>query len=75
MPRSQLMWTKKARGAEDVEVSAAQGAQGFGQNASMVSEGITGVETQPGAAEDLSPRRPPLSNKPAHWATMTPAQW
>ena len=33
----------QARGAEDVEVSAAQGAQGFGQNASMVSEGITGA--------------------------------
>ena len=54
-------------------VSDAHGAQLVGHNASMVSEGITGLETQSGAAEDLTPRRPP-SNKPAHWASMTPTQ-
>ena len=43
----------QARGAEDAEVSAAQGAQGFRQNASVVSECITGVGAQLGAAEDV----------------------
>ena len=62
----------RARGAERVGV--AQGAQVVGRSDSMDSGGITGVGTQPGAAEDLTPRRPPPSNKPAHWATMTPAQ-
>ena len=63
----------QVRGAE--RVSDAHGVQVVGSNGSMGSGGIAGAGSQLGAAEDLTPRRPPPSNKPAHWATMTPAQW
>jgi len=42
----------QARGAEDLGVNPAQGFQGLGHNALMVSEGTTGVGVQLGAAED-----------------------
>ena len=59
-------------GAAPTAASVARGGQQHGTSRAPGRNAETGAQL--GAAGDLTPGRPPPSNKPADWATMTSGQ-